>query len=109
MASSGFWAPRLHQNHASSHSRGDAHSPRVPDHSFQLLCEYSRIASPMKLIDRVHGDYVASRRARVLSDHLAKIIPDRFLMLDVGCGDGLIARLINERRADIHLRGLDVL
>ena len=29
----------------------------------------------MKLIDRVHGDYVATRRARVLSDHLAKIIP----------------------------------
>jgi SAM-dependent methyltransferase len=62
----------------------------------------------MKLIDRIHGDYVATRRARVLSDHLAKIIPDRFLMLDVGCGDGLIARLINERRTDIHLRGLDV-
>jgi SAM-dependent methyltransferase len=62
----------------------------------------------MKLIDRVHGDYVANRRARVLSDHLAKIIPDRFLMLDVGCGDGLIARLINQKRTDIHLRGLDV-
>ena len=29
-------------------------------------------------------------------------------MLDVGCGDGLIARLINEWRTDIHLRGLDV-
>ena len=29
-------------------------------------------------------------------------------MLDVGCGDGLIARLIRERRSDIHLRGLDV-
>jgi SAM-dependent methyltransferase len=63
----------------------------------------------MKLIDRVHGNYVANRRARLLSDHLAKIIPDRFLMLDVGCGDGLIARLISERRTDIHLRGLDVL
>jgi SAM-dependent methyltransferase len=62
----------------------------------------------MKLIDRVHGDYVATRRACVLSYHLAEIIPDRFLMLDVGCGDGLIARLINERRTDIHLRGLDV-
>jgi arginine exporter protein ArgO len=34
----------------------------------------------MRLTDRVHGDYVGTRRARVLSDHLAKIIPDRFLM-----------------------------
>jgi SAM-dependent methyltransferase len=63
----------------------------------------------MKLIDRVHGDYVQNRRARALSNRLADIIPDRFDMLDVGCGDGLIARLITERRTDIQLRGLDVL
>jgi SAM-dependent methyltransferase len=63
----------------------------------------------MKLVDRVHGDYVENRRARALSNRLADIIPDRFVMLDVGCGDGLIARLITERRTDIQLRGLDVL
>ena len=63
----------------------------------------------MKLIDRVHGDYVENRRALALTDRLADIIPDRFVMLDVGCGDGLIARLITERRTDIQLRGLDVL
>jgi SAM-dependent methyltransferase len=63
----------------------------------------------MKLIDRVHGDYVQNRRARALSNRLADIIPDRFVMLDVGCGDGLIARLITERRTDVQLRGLDVL
>jgi SAM-dependent methyltransferase len=62
----------------------------------------------MKVLDRVHGDYVANRRARVLSEHLAEMIPERFLILDVGCGDGLIARLISERRTDIDLRGLDV-
>jgi hypothetical protein len=44
----------------------------------------------MKLIDRVYGDYVAIRRTRVFSDHLVKIISNRFLMLDVGCGDGLV-------------------
>jgi ubiquinone/menaquinone biosynthesis C-methylase UbiE len=62
----------------------------------------------MKLIDRVHGDYVENRRARTLSKHLAEIIPDRFHVLDVGCGDGLIAHLISEIRPDIKLRGLDV-
>ena len=63
----------------------------------------------MKFIDRMHGDYVANRRARVLSGHLANIIPDGFQVLDVGCGDGLIARLITETRPDIKVRGLDVL
>jgi SAM-dependent methyltransferase len=63
----------------------------------------------MKFIDHFHGNYIAYRRARALSKHLAGIIPARFHILDIGCGDGLIARLITERRSDVHLRGLDVL
>ena len=63
----------------------------------------------MKLIDRLHGHYIADRRARALSNHLAEIIPDRFQVLDVGCGNGLIAHLITSVRPDISLRGLDVL
>src|SRR5262245_58072271 len=34
---------------------------------------------------------------------------NHFQVLDVGCGDGLIAYLIAEARPDIKLRGLDVL
>jgi SAM-dependent methyltransferase len=45
----------------------------------------------------------------VLSDHLAKIIPQDFHMLDVGCGDGLLARLITQKRPDLNVRGIDVL
>jgi SAM-dependent methyltransferase len=63
----------------------------------------------MNFIDHVHGGFVANRRARVLSRQLAKIIPDDFHVLDVGCGDGLIAHLLAETRPDIKLRGLDVL
>jgi SAM-dependent methyltransferase len=63
----------------------------------------------MKFIERIHGGYIQERRARVLSGHMADIIPDRFHVLDVGCGDGLIAHLITEKRPDINLRGLDVL
>ena len=63
----------------------------------------------MKFVDHIHGNYIAYRRARALSKHLAEIIPDRFQILDVGCGDGLIAHLITETRPDINLRGLDVL
>ena len=62
----------------------------------------------MKFIDHVHRrSFVANRRARVLSHQLAKIIPDGFRhVLDVGCGDGLIAYLIAETRPDIKLTRL---
>jgi SAM-dependent methyltransferase len=63
----------------------------------------------MRFIDHVHGGFVANRRARILSYQLARIIPNDFHVLDVGCGDGLIAYLIAETRPDIKLRGLDVL
>jgi cyclopropane fatty-acyl-phospholipid synthase-like methyltransferase len=63
----------------------------------------------MRFIDHVHGGFIANRRARVFSHQLAKIIPNDFHVLDVGCGDGLIAYLIAETRHDIKLRGLDVL
>ena len=63
----------------------------------------------MKLIEDIHADLIEHRRARAISNRLADIIPDRFAVLDVGCGDGLIGRLIGEKRTDIQLRGLDVL
>jgi len=63
----------------------------------------------MSLTEHIHGEYVHNRRTRVLSDHLAKIIPQDFHMLDVGCGDGLLARLITQKRPDLDVRGIDVL
>jgi ubiquinone/menaquinone biosynthesis C-methylase UbiE len=63
----------------------------------------------MSLIEEIHSRYVVGRRARVLSQHLSKVIPDAATVLDVGCGDGLIDYLIHDRRPDIELRGIDVL
>jgi SAM-dependent methyltransferase len=62
----------------------------------------------MKFIERIHGGYIQERRARALSEHMAEIIPGRFHLLDVGCGDGLIAHLIAKIRPDIDLQGVDV-
>jgi SAM-dependent methyltransferase len=61
------------------------------------------------LIERIHGEYVYQRRIRVLSEHLAKLIPRAARVLDVGCGDGLLAHLILQKRPDLALRGIDVL
>jgi len=74
-----------------------------------FLCEYSREESVMNLTEHIHGRYVYNRRTRVLSDHLAKLIPKDCHILDVGCGDGLLAHLITQKRPDLNLRGIDVL
>lgn len=63
----------------------------------------------MSFIEHVHGGYVHNRRVRVLSDHLAECIPLKAQVLDVGCGDGLLARLIMQKRPDVEIRGIDVL
>lgn len=63
----------------------------------------------MSAIDQLHNKYVHSRRVVKLSKHLAALIPMKSSLLDVGCGDGLIASLITKEREDIKVNGVDVL
>jgi SAM-dependent methyltransferase len=63
----------------------------------------------MGLTQKLHDGYVHGRRVRVLADHLAGLIPPDATVLDVGCGDGLLASLIQRKRPDVHLTGIDVL
>jgi SAM-dependent methyltransferase len=62
----------------------------------------------MSLAELLHNCYVFDRRTRVLSQHLAGLIPKNSSILDVGCGDGLLALLISQKRPDITWRGIDV-
>jgi SAM-dependent methyltransferase len=63
----------------------------------------------MSLEEVIHGRYVHDRRSRVLSHHLSQIIPKNSHVLDVGCGDGLLARRISNNRPDVTLTGIDTL
>ncbi len=63
----------------------------------------------MGLIEGIHQGYVAGRRVRKLAEHIAEVIPRDSLVLDVGCGDGLLDRVIGQRRPDLTIRGIDVL
>lgn len=63
----------------------------------------------MSLVGRLHGEYVHSRRVRVLRDSLSDLIPENSSVLDVGCGDGLLARLMMDKRQDLEITGTDVL
>jgi len=63
----------------------------------------------MAILDRLHGDLVHTRRVRVLSRQLSKLVPQNATLLDVGCGDGLLAKLMGQLRPDISIEGIDVL
>ena len=63
----------------------------------------------MKAIDTIHNQYVHGRRVHRLCQEFARLIPQNAKVLDVGCGDGLLAGLIQEIRPDVELRGIDVL
>lgn len=62
----------------------------------------------MGLIESVHERYIYKRRVLVLREWCSGLIPFNSKVLDVGCGDGRLARLITEKRWDISITGIDV-
>lgn len=66
---------------------------------------------PMALRDFLHGAFVHPRRVKVLRQRIASLLPAgrSILILDVGCGDGLLARRLAETRPGIRTEGIDVL
>lgn len=58
----------------------------------------------MALRDRIGS----RRRARVLARHIAPLIRRDAVVLDVGCGDGLLTQSILDLRPDLIVAGFDV-
>lgn len=63
----------------------------------------------MSIIDNVHGGYVHTRRVEVLARRFADLLPGKARVLDIGCGDGLLASRIHTLRPDVSIEGIDVL
>jgi len=63
----------------------------------------------VKPVERIHSGYVAGRRARVLTDRLARVIPRGASVLEIGAGDGMLLAELARRRGDCSFSGVDVL
>lgn len=63
----------------------------------------------MEVVGALHDRLVISQRVEVLSSWFARLAPENARVLDVGCGDGLVAAQICAKRPDLEIRGLDVL
>ena len=62
-----------------------------------------------RALEGLHGGWVHPRRVRVLAGIIAPLLPPSASVLDVGCGDGLLASRLCELRPDLHVQGVDVL
>src|ERR1700746_1003316 len=70
----------------------------------------ARQSCPLSCIARTHRALVFGRRARVLADALAPLIPtEARSVLDIGCGDGTISHLLAQRRPDLAIEGVEVI
>lgn len=61
------------------------------------------------MIGPAHDRLVYGRRIDVLAGHLAELLPRDAAVLDVGSGDGLLAKRVETVRPDLRLFGVDVL
>ncbi len=61
------------------------------------------------VVGATHSNLVASRRLEVLARLISDLLPERGQVLDVGCGDGRLTRLIQSMRPELAMRGIDTL
>ncbi|HKI25786.1 MAG TPA: class I SAM-dependent methyltransferase [Candidatus Sulfotelmatobacter sp.] len=64
---------------------------------------------PLGAAGALHDRLVINRRIDVLSSLFARMAPAGSRILDVGCGDGLLAATLLSKRPDLHIQGLEVL
>ncbi|HUE61256.1 MAG TPA: class I SAM-dependent methyltransferase [Acidimicrobiales bacterium] len=62
----------------------------------------------VNIIGRAHGRLVHQRRVRVLASRLARLLPNEGTVLDIGCGDGLLDKMLMESHPNLEVHGIDI-
>jgi SAM-dependent methyltransferase len=65
-------------------------------------------STAFRVLGEVHNTLVYTRRIRAIAEAVAPLLPPGVL-LDVGCGNGSMGRLLTDLRKDIWVVGLEVL
>ncbi|PLX41957.1 MAG: SAM-dependent methyltransferase [Deltaproteobacteria bacterium] len=63
----------------------------------------------MKLFNAAHEKFAFKNRTRRIAELLSELLPEGAMVLDVGCGDGLIDELLLSTRPDLKILGVDTL
>jgi SAM-dependent methyltransferase len=64
----------------------------------------------LSLLKSTHGKIVHSRRVEVISSIIANNLPNQLRnILDIGCGDGKLGKLIQLKSKNIHIVGVDIM
>jgi 2-polyprenyl-3-methyl-5-hydroxy-6-metoxy-1,4-benzoquinol methylase len=68
----------------------------------------SVMAVEKKILNAAHSRAVFQRRIRVLSEHIGVMLGADGTVLDLGCGDGSLAKAVMDRKPGLAFRGIDV-
>lgn len=66
------------------------------------------MAVEKKILNAAHSRAVFQRRIRVLSEHISVMLGTEGTVLDLGCGDGSLAKAVMDRKPRLTFRGIDV-
>ncbi len=61
----------------------------------------------LELVGQVHGQLVHKRRIAVIAQRLAAMLPSASSLLDVGCGDGTIGKLVSQSAPGMTVEGAE--
>ena len=62
----------------------------------------------IETIRKLHESFASKRRIENLSDRISQVFPDAHSLLDVGCGNGRLARELLVKRKNLRIQGIDV-
>jgi SAM-dependent methyltransferase len=62
-----------------------------------------------RVTSALHGRLIFGRRVQALAKNIAEMLPEgTTTLLDVGCGDGTLARSITQRRPGLQVAGVEI-